>query len=65
MVTLDYLAYETNAADLIRLFFSNTNTKFLKESIFLFAKVHSNLVPPHFRLVPTHLVCSGDGTGTQ
>ena len=34
---------------------------------FLCAKVYSILVPspPHFWLLPPHLVWSGDGTGTQ
>ena len=47
--------------------------KFLKERIICSRKIpvfmcESSLhfsASPHFRLVPTHLVCSSDGTGTQ
>ena len=53
-------------------FFLNKNTKFLKlneicsriKSI-LICKIQSILVPPHFRLVPHHFVCSGDGIDTR
>ena len=31
----------------------------------LICKIQSILVPPHFRLVPHHFVCSGDGTIRQ
>ena len=33
------------------------------EDQFLYAKFQFILVLPHFRLVPPHFVCSGDGTG--
>ena len=49
--------------------FSNMNTKLLKLRIIcscklsvFYAKVQSTLVPPHFRLVPSHFACSSDGT---
>ena len=31
----------------------------------LHANIQSILVPPYFRLVPIHFVCSGDGTDAE
>ena len=50
-------------------FFLNKNTEFSKlhkicsrtKSV-LICKIQSILVPPHFRVVPHHFVCSDDGT---